>query len=69
MMKIDTNSETPAKPRRTLPRMSMPSLKSARCSDSSVAWSTTSVSGTSAAIAASTAPRSAPDSMATATES
>jgi len=43
MMKIDTNRETPAKPNRTFPMMSMVSLNSAFCSLSSVALSTTSV--------------------------
>ena len=55
MMKIDTNSETTAKPSSTFPISSMPSLNSARCSSARVALSTTSAPSPSlACISAST---------------
>ena len=69
MMKIDTKSDMPAKPSRTLPKMSTPELKSAATSDSSVALSTTSMSEASAASWDSINGRSAPESTAMRIES
>ena len=67
MMNTETKSDTPAKPSRTLPMMSMFWLKSAACSLSSVALSTTSTPGIAVPMARCTVDRSALSSMATAT--
>ena len=51
MMNTDTKSDTAAKPSSTLPMMSMLELKSAACSLSSVALSTTSTPASSVPMA------------------